>query len=91
MSRHWLRRSRPFGGAGARDYDGVVIVAHRICGGPRRSWDIGVPAISSVSILRRQEHVEFRLEERAETEFAQDGFVLQRRELSRSRRLLVLK
>ena len=28
-----------------------------------------------------QEHVEFRLEERAETEFAQDGFVRQRREL----------
>ena len=70
------------GGAGVRDYDGVVVVAHRIRGGPPDAVGVLRPGDKQgVDFKAAQDHVEFRLEERAETELAQDGFVRQRREL----------
>ena len=57
-------------------------MAHRIRGGPPDAVGILRPGDKQcVDFEAAQDHVEFRLEERAETEFAQDGFVRQRREL----------
>ena len=56
--------------------------AHRIRGGPPDAVGVLRPGDKQgVDFKAAQDHVEFRLEERAETELAQDGFVRQRREL----------